>query len=78
MLSYRHDGENMIKYRKPGRPPIKTKKNILVGIDLDLIMAFPPNKTRSDYINEAIREKMIRDGIPVSPISPRKRKQMRD
>jgi hypothetical protein len=68
----------MKKYDRPGRPPIKTKKNILVGIDLDLFMAFPPNETRSDYINDSIREKMIRDDIPVSPISPRKRKQKRD
>lgn len=47
-----------------GRKGIKTKKNITVTLDLDLIAFFEKTAfNRSRFINMAIREKIERDNL---------------
>ena len=53
-----------------GHPFNATTKPISFRIDMDLLESFPDGINRNSYINSAIREKMIREGIKVSKIRP--------
>ena len=53
-----------------GHPFNATTKPISFRIDMDLLKNFPDGMNRNGYINSAIREKMIRDGIKVNEIRP--------
>ena len=53
-----------------GHPFNATTKPISFRIDMDLLDNFPDGMNRNGYINSAIREKMIREGIKVSKIRP--------
>lgn len=49
-----------------GRPSGTTQKLISVKMDLDLLESMPDGTNKNGYINDSVREKMIRDGIKVS------------
>ena len=53
-----------------GHPFNATTKAMSFRMDMDLLKNIPPGTNRNGYINCAIREKMIRDGIKVSKIRP--------
>ena len=53
-----------------GHPFNATTKPISFRIDMDLLESFPDGMNRNGYINSAIREKMIREGIKVNEIRP--------
>jgi hypothetical protein len=53
-----------------GHPFNATTKAMSFRIDMDLLENFPDGMNRNGYINSAIREKMIRDGIKVNHIRP--------
>ena len=53
-----------------GHPFNATTTPISFRIDMDLLENFPDEINRNGFINSAIREKMIREGIKVSKIRP--------
>ena len=53
-----------------GHPFNATTTPISFRIDMDLLENFPDGINRNGFINNAIREKMMREGIEVSKIRP--------
>lgn len=53
-----------------GHPFNATTTPISFRIDMDLLENFPDGTNRNRYINNAIREKMIREGIAISKTRP--------
>jgi len=53
-----------------GHPFNATTKPMSFRADMDLLDNFPDGTNRNRYINNAIREKMIREGVKVSTIRP--------
>ena len=53
-----------------GHPFNATTTPISFRVDMDLLENFPDGMNRNGFINSAIREKMIREGIKVSKIRP--------
>lgn len=53
-----------------GHPFNATTKPMSLRVDMDLLENFPDGINRNGYINNAIREKMIREGIGISKTRP--------
>lgn len=53
-----------------GHPFNATTTPISFRVDMDLLENFPDGINRNGYINNAIREKMIREGIKISNTRP--------
>lgn len=53
-----------------GHPFNATTKPMSFRVDMDLLDNFPGGTNRNGYINNAIREKMIREGIGISKTRP--------
>ena len=53
-----------------GHPFNATTKPMSFRADMDLLDNFPDGTNRNRYINNAIREKMIREGIRISKTRP--------
>ena len=53
-----------------GRPSGLTQRPVSVRIDIDLLESIPKGINKNGYINDSIREKMLRDGIDVSDRRP--------